>query len=197
VTELTDDALAAAADRIVAARGGPAWDAAGVAVLVDAARARLSPLAVGAAGQAADLVVAAAAVEERLAATVAPALQPAVEDMVRQLGRLVAPGFVTRVGLSRLLDVRRYLAAIDVRLDKVGERPQRDRELTDTVSALEQRYAEVRRSLPPERRDDADVVAVRWMLEELRVSFFAQALGTPRPVSEQRVRKALAALVPR
>jgi ATP-dependent helicase HrpA len=197
VADLADDVLTAAADRIVAARGGPAWDAGGFAVLAEAARARLGPLAVGAAGQAAELVVGAAAVEERLHATVAPVLQPAVEDMVAQLGRLVAPGFVSRVGLARLLDVRRYLSAMDVRLDKLGERPDRDRELMETVTALERRWAEVRRSLPPERRDDPDVTDVRWMLEELRVSFFAQALGTPRPVSEQRIRKALAALAAR
>jgi ATP-dependent helicase HrpA len=194
LADLADDALGAAADRIVASQGGPPWDAAAAAALADAARARLTPLAVGAAGQAADLVVGAVAIEERLVAAIAPALQPAVEDMVAQLGRLVAPGFVSRLGLARLRDVRRYLAAMGVRLDKVGARPDRDRAMTAQVHALEAEYAAVRRGLPPERRDDPDVTAVRWMIEELRVSFFAQALGTPTPVSEQRIRKALAAL---
>jgi ATP-dependent helicase HrpA len=189
---LVEDCLAAAADRIVDARGGPAWDAEGFARLAAAARDRLGPLAVGAAGQAAGLVVAAAGLESRLRATNAPVLQPAVEDMLGQLGRLVSPGFVRRIGLSRLLDVGRYLEAIRVRLDKVGERPGRDADLTTRVRALEQAYDRARAGLPAERRGDADVVAVRWMLEELRVSFFAQTLGTSGSISEQRIRKALA-----
>jgi ATP-dependent helicase HrpA len=194
IDELADDVVAAAADRIVAAAGGPAWDAAGFAALVAAARARLSRLAASAAGQAAELVAGAIAVEERLLATTAPTLQPAVEDMMAQLGRLVSPGFVTRLGLARLLDLRRYLEAMRLRLDKLGARPDRDRARMDTVAALEGAYAEARRRLPPERRDDPEVAAVRWMIEDLRVSFFAQSLGTPHPVSEQRIRKALAAL---
>src|SRR5919108_3896670 len=109
VDALADDCLAAAADRIVAARGGPAWDEDGFAVLASAARDRLGPLATGAAVEAADLVVAAHALDERLLATTASVLQPAVEDMLAQVGRLVSLGFVTRLGLTRLRDVRRYL----------------------------------------------------------------------------------------
>jgi ATP-dependent helicase HrpA len=197
VAGLAADCLAAAADRIVAARGGPAWDKEGFARLATAARDRLSPLAVGAAGQAAELVVAAHNLEERLRATTAPVLQPAVEDMLAQLARLVSPGFVARIGLARLLDVRRYLEAVRVRLDKLGSRPERDRDLMGRVHALQQDYDRARVELPPERRGDADVVAVGWMLEELRVSFFAQVLGTSGPVSEPRVRRALAAVTAR
>jgi ATP-dependent helicase HrpA len=83
---------------------------------------------------------------------------------------------------------------VRVRLDKVGSRPERDREQMGRVQALEQTYESARAALPPERRDDPDVLDVRWTLEELRVSFFAQVLGTAGPVSEPRVRKALAAL---
>jgi ATP-dependent helicase HrpA len=194
VDALADGCLAAAADRIVAARGGPAWDEEGFARLASAARSRLGPLAVGAAGEAADLVVAAHGLDERLLATTAPVLQPAVEDMLGQVGRLVAPGFVARVGLARLLDLRRYLEGVRVRLDKVGSRPERDREQMGRVQALERAYESTRAALPPERRDDPDVLGVRWMLEELRVSFFAQVLGTSGSVSEQRIRRALAAL---
>jgi ATP-dependent helicase HrpA len=149
---------------------------------------------VSAAGQAAELVAAAVTIEKRLLATTAAALHPAVEDMMGQLGRLVSPGFVARLGLARLLDLRRYLEAMRVRLDKLGTRADRDRAQMVIVAALDAEYAAARRRLPAERRDDPDVVAVRWMIEELRVSFFAQALGTPQPVSEPRVRKALAAL---
>jgi ATP-dependent helicase HrpA len=114
--------------------------------------------------------------------------------MLTQLGCLIRTGFVSLIGLQRLLDVGRYLEAVRVRLDKLGERPGRDRELMERVQALERAYREARDGLSPERRDDAEVADVRWLLEELRVSLFAQALGTARPVSEPRVRKALARL---
>jgi ATP-dependent helicase HrpA len=184
VAALTEDCLAAAADRIVTARGGPAWDEDGFRLLAAAARERLAPLAVGAAGPAAELVAAAHALEARLAATGAPALAPAVDDMRAQLRRLLAPGFVTRGGLGRLGDLRRYMEAVRLRLDKLGQRPERDRDLMLRVQRLESDY--------DERQDGPAGVDVRWMLEELRVSFFAQVLGTARPVSEQRIRRALA-----
>jgi ATP-dependent helicase HrpA len=107
---------------------------------------------------------------------------------------LVRPGFVAAAGLSRLRDLARYLEGVRVRLDKVGDRPDRDRGLMARVRDLERAYAEAVQALPRGRRRTPEVVDVRWMLEELRVSSFAQVLGTPRPVSEQRIRKALAAL---
>jgi ATP-dependent helicase HrpA len=195
-TDLVDDCLAAAADRLVAARGGPAWDPDGFRVLESAARGRLVPLAAGAAGQAAALVAAADALERRLHAVTAGSLAPAVEDMRAQLRRLVAPGFVSRSGLARLADLRRYVEAVRLRLDKLRSRPGRDRELMARVHDLEQAYQAVRQSLPPGRGDEAAVSEIEWLLEELRVSFFAQTLGTPQPVSEPRLRRALASVAP-
>lgn len=196
VGDLVDDCLAAAADRIVATHGGPPWDAAGARRLEEAACARLGRLAVGAGGRAAELVVAAHGLERRLRSTVAPALQPAVADMLGQLASLVQPGFVAAGGLEHLLDVRRYLDGVRVRLDKLGERPDRDRDAMQRVHRIEVAYAELRQALPADRRDAPDVLAVRWMLEELRVSVFAQVLGTSRPVSEKRIRRQLAQLAP-
>jgi ATP-dependent helicase HrpA len=194
VDALADDCVAAAADRIVASEGGPAWDGEGFARLAAAARVRLARLAAGAAAQAADLVAAAVALEGRFAAVRAPALRPAVADMRAQVRSLVTPGFVTRVGLGRLRDMGRYLEGVRLRLDKLGERPERDRALMATARGLEAEFTAAREALPPERRAAPEVVDVAWLLEELRVSLFAQVLGTPRPVSEQRVRRAVAAL---
>jgi ATP-dependent helicase HrpA len=114
--------------------------------------------------------------------------------MRAQVHTLVRPGFVTATGLGRLRDVGRYLEGVRVRLDKLGDRPARDRELMATARAVEDDYAASVAALPRTRRGDPDVVEVRWLLEELRISFFAQMLGTARPVSAPRVRKALAAL---
>jgi ATP-dependent helicase HrpA len=194
VAALADDCVAAAADRIVATHGGPAWDEEGFARLAAAARERLPALAAGAAGQAGDLVAAAVALEARFDAPRPAALQPAVDDMRAQVRALVRPGFVTATGLARLRDVGRYLDGVRLRLDKVGERPERDRVLMRTARALERDYADLVAALPHDRRSAPQVLELRWTLEELRVSLFAQVLGTRRPVSEPRIRKALAAL---
>jgi ATP-dependent helicase HrpA len=193
---LAVDCATAAADRLIAARGGPAWDEAGHRRLEEAARERLAPLAVAAAGQAGDVVAAAAALRGRLdrLATGAPTLAPAVADMRAQLDRLVHPGFVAATGLARLPHLGRYVEAVRVRLDKLRERPDRDRELMGRVHAAEAAYDELVTGLPPGRRTDPEVVDAGWLIEELRVSLFAQALGTAQPISEPRFHRALAAL---
>jgi ATP-dependent helicase HrpA len=194
IAALADDCVAAAADRIVASGGGPPTDGAGYDRLAAGARSRLPALAGGAAAQAAALVVASVALETRLAELRAPAVRPAAADMRAQVRSLVAPGFVARVGLDRLRDVGRYLEAVRLRLGKLGERPERDRDLMRTAQALEADFTAAREALPPERRAAPEVVDLAWLLEELRVSLFAQTLGTARPVSEQRVRRAISDL---
>jgi ATP-dependent helicase HrpA len=113
-------------------------------------------------------------------------------DVRAQLAGLVHPGFVAATGRARLADVHRYLRAIDKRLDTLGSRPERDRTLMAQVRVMSDEHEQWLASLPLQRRDDEDVRAVRWLVEELRVSLFAQTLGTPTPVSEKRIRRAMA-----
>ena len=115
-----------------------------------------------------------------------PPSPPSADDARAQLDRLVRPGFVTATGVGRLPDVLRYVKAIDHRLAKLPEDPHRDQARLRDVAALEQRYVALLRRID---RDDitAEVVDVGWLLEELRVSVFAQQLGTARPASPQKV----------
>jgi ATP-dependent helicase HrpA len=92
--------------------------------------------------------------------------------------------------------VLRYLRGIQRRLERAPENVNNDRQLQQRVEMAQQQYDTVVAALPPARHRDGDVLAVRWMLEELRVSFFAQSLGTAHPVSEQRIQRALSALRP-
>jgi ATP-dependent helicase HrpA len=85
----------------------------------------------------------------------------------------------------------RYLRAISRRLDTAAQDPAGDAERTAVVRRVTDAYSRAVSELSLSRRQDADVQAVRWMIEELRVSLFAQALGTPAPVSEKRIRAAL------
>lgn len=111
--------------------------------------------------------------------------------MRAQYEALLFPGFVTATGVARLPDLVRYLRGIARRLDRLAADPGRDGARMAQATQLAREYGEFRAALPPARRDDGDVVAIRWMLEELRVSLFAQTLGTAHPVSEKRILKAM------
>ncbi len=112
----------------------------------------------------------------------------ATADCTQQLQRLVPKNFLTATPWPQLQHVPRYLKAITQRLDKLRTDPARDAARLDELRPQEQRYWR----LVAERKgaQDARMLEFRWLLEELRVSFFAQELRTPQPVSVKRLDKA-------
>ena len=118
-------------------------------------------------------------------------LAAARADAQEQFAALIYPRFVTETGLPRLPDLARYLRAISRRLDTAAENPARDAERMAAVHRVTGAYRQAVAGLPAARRSAAEVRAVRWMIEELRVSLFAQVLGTSGPVSEKRIYAAL------
>jgi ATP-dependent helicase HrpA len=188
---LLDDCAAAAADQIIVDAGGPAWDAAGFGRLHDLARERLAAETADVVSRVARVLAEAHAAEASLAGRPHPALAAAFDDMRGQLSALIYPGFVAATGARRLADLVRYLQAITRRLDKAPESPGRDAERMAAVHRVADDYASVLAELPASRRQSTDAQAVRWMIEEFRVSLFAQTLGTRGPVSEQRIERAL------
>jgi ATP-dependent helicase HrpA len=198
---MLDDCAAAAADQVIADAGGPAWDSAGFAALTNAARDRLAPVTAQVVESVARVLIEAHEVQIRLsAARPVPALEPALADMRAQFAGLVYPGFITATGARRLPDVGRYLRAIVRRLDKLAGEQARDADRMAVVRRVSGAYEARLRELPPGAADASAVAgapgieAVRWLIEELRVSLFAQVLGTPVPVSEKRVLAAIDAL---
>ncbi|MFG1951513.1 ATP-dependent RNA helicase HrpA [Micromonospora sp. NPDC048830] len=191
VQQLVSDATGAAIDRLVADAGGPAWDAEGFAALREAVRAGLVDTVVEVMGRVRQVLTAAYAVEQRLGRTQNLAVVSALADIRAQLSGLVHAGFVTEAGYARLPDLLRYLTAIERRLDRLPGNPQRDRQQQDRIAAVQREYDDMLAALPPSRRRSATVRQIRWMIEELRVNVFAQALGTPYPVSEQRIYRAM------
>ena len=188
---LLDDCAAAAADQIIRDAGGPARDAPGFARLLDFARERLAAETADVVARVAQVLAESHAAEASLAGRPNPALAAAFDDMRGQLPGLIYPGFVSATGARRLADLVRYLQAITRRLEKAPESPTRDAERMAAVHRVAGDYADVLAELPPSRRQTADAQAVRWMIEEFRVSLFAQVLGTRGPVSEQRIERAL------
>ena len=189
---LTTDCLTAAADRVIAESGGAPFTAAGFEALVRVARDELPSVAASALRAAAEILGAATTVRDRLDRLVAPVVAASTLDGREQLARLVRPGFVTASGVGRLGDVLRYVRALDHRLGKLPEDPYRDTAKLREVLGLEARYKALLRRL--DREDiTPEVIDIGWLLEELRVSVFAQQIGTARPVSAQRVGKELTA----
>ncbi|MEU4782140.1 ATP-dependent RNA helicase HrpA [Micromonospora sp. NPDC023633] len=191
VQELISDAAGAAIDKLIGDAGGPAWDAEGFAALRDRVRADLVDVVVEVMDRVRRVLAAAYAVQQRLGATRNLAVVAALADIRAQLNGLVHKGFVTETGYARLPDLLRYLTAIERRLDRLPGNPQRDKQQQDRVAVVQKEYQEMLAALPPSRRQSTAVRQIRWMIEELRVNVFAQALGTPYPVSEQRIYRAM------
>ncbi|MFI6330287.1 ATP-dependent RNA helicase HrpA [Micromonospora chersina] len=191
VPALIEDAAGAAIDKLMADAGGPAWDDEGFAALRDRVRADLVDTVVDVMGRVRQVLAAAYAVEQRLGATRNLAVVAALADIRNQLGGLVHKGFITEAGYARLPDLLRYLTAIERRLDRLPGNPQRDKQQQDRIAVVQKEYQDLLAALPPAKRQSTAARQIRWMIEELRVNVFAQALGTPYPVSEQRIYRAM------
>jgi ATP-dependent helicase HrpA len=176
---------------VIADAGGPAWDADGFARLVATARDALPLATARVVDVVAQVLEAAHEAEARLQRTATPALAAALADARAQFTALIYPGFISETGLPRLPHLVRYLRAISRRLEVAAENPARDAERMAAVHRVTDAYQRAIEQLAPDRRSGADVQAVRWMIEEFRVSLFAQMLGTSGPVSEKRIIAAL------
>lgn len=191
VAALLDDCVACAIDRLIADHGGPAWDEEAFGRLLDRVRAELYGTADEVVDAVARILAVAHRIDRRLSGSVSPALAAMAADVRDQLSGLVYPGFVTATGYRRLPDLPRYLQAIERRLDKAPENPDRDRDRMQAVQHLESSYRRLRDTMPADDPAADEVEQIRWMIEELRVSYFAQPLGTAYPISDKRIQKAI------
>ncbi|MDN0199505.1 ATP-dependent RNA helicase HrpA [Streptomyces sp. S.PNR 29] len=196
IQALFDDCATAAADKLIADFGGPAWDEESYRKLYDRVRAEIVDTTVRTVGQVQQVLAAWQACERRLKAVRSPALLPNLQDVRAQLDALVKPGFVTEAGLRRLPDLMRYLIAADRRLQQMPTNVQRDTTRMEKVHEMQDEYAWLLEQLPQGRPVPPSVLDIRWMIEELRVSYFAHALGTAYPVSDKRIVKAIDAAAP-
>ncbi|MGW3325047.1 ATP-dependent RNA helicase HrpA [Streptomyces virginiae] len=196
IQALFDDCATAATDKLIADHGGPAWDEAGFRKLYEAVRADLVDITVRTVSQVQQVLAAWQACERRLKATGSLALVANIQDVKTQLAALMPAGFVTLTGLRRLPDLMRYLVAADRRLQQMPTGVQRDTTRMEKVHEMQDEYAWLLEQLPKGRPVPSTVTDIRWMIEELRVSYFAHALGTAYPISDKRIVKAVDAAAP-
>jgi ATP-dependent helicase HrpA len=192
VADLLQDCLAAAVDSIVAEQpGGQVLAPQEFEETLRIVRSQVVARVMDVIELVDPLMVRLRQVELALAAMTSPVLAAAKADMASQLGALLYPGFLAESGVGRLRHLERYLRGILLRCERAPSQVSRDAELMDTVGRVQAEYAKLLAALPPSRRTAADVLELRWMIEELRVSLFAQTLGTAYPVSEKRIYKAM------
>ena len=188
---LIDDCTDAAID-VLAPR--PAWTRADFSALRDRVAGALVPTTLDIVGRVGKVLAAAHDVEITLPGTPSPNQAEAIADIRAQLGRLLPTGFVTATGAAHLADLTRYLTAIGRRLDRLPHAIGADRERMQRVQAVQDAYDDLVGALSAGRAAGADVRDIARQIEELRVSLWAQQLGTPRPVSEQRIYRAIDAI---
>ena len=116
----------------------------------------------------------------------------ALSDMKSQIAGLIYQGFVQKSGYARLPDLLRYLQAIDKRMDKLTQDVNRDRAAMLRVEQVQQAYQQLLAKLPKSKPISDEVAEIRYMIEELRVSLFAQQLGTKYQVSDKRILNVIA-----
>ncbi|MGI5996413.1 MAG: ATP-dependent RNA helicase HrpA [Saccharomonospora viridis] len=196
VAALVDDCVNCAVDKLMADAGGPAWDEQGFAALQERVRAGLNGTTLTVLRTVEEILRAVHDVEARLESMRGDALAESLADIRAHLSGLVHAGFVTKTGFDRLGDLVRYVRGIERRLDKLPTDPARDVQRLRDIAWLQEEYRAVVDALPPRVEPSPQLAEIPWMIEELRISFFAQTLGTAYPVSMKRVLKALDAAAP-
>jgi ATP-dependent helicase HrpA len=187
--ELRDQIIDIALDRAFLADALPT-DAVQFARAIEDGRGRLTLIANEVARSAALILMEYTAALRKLKDARPP--KEVTEDITAQLSRLVPKRFVAATPWAQLAHLPRYLKAVVMRLDKQRADPARDAQRLAELRPIEQRYWRHH----AERKGVADVrlEEFRWLLEELRVSLFAQELRTPQPVSVKRLEKVWAQL---
>ncbi|MFI5498839.1 ATP-dependent RNA helicase HrpA [Nocardia asteroides] len=189
--KLVEDCRIAAADELITAAGGPVRTPADFDALVATVRPQLSTAVTGLIRAVAPVLSAAHQARAALAETTETDI---ADDVRHQLDDLLFPGFVAEWGRARLRELPRYLLAAAQRLESLPGSAVRDRQGMVEVDRMLAAYDKLVRSLPEGRKNARDVTEIWWMIEELRVSLFAQKLGTPYPVSAKRIEKAIGAI---
>ncbi|MDR2380513.1 MAG: DUF3418 domain-containing protein [Bifidobacteriaceae bacterium] len=193
VAALVRDAQAAVVDAAVAAAGAPR-DPAAYEALRAQLRGCLEDEADRVLRTGADLVVLGRRIEAAVERVAGVAVADSVADIKAHVAGLLGAGFLSRAGLARLADLRRYLKGDEYRLSRLGTARARENQGLRVIGDLREAYEVARAgALAAHGIEPAPLAEVAWMLEELRISLFAQVLGTAYPVSEKRIRRALAA----
>ncbi|GAJ70671.1 LOW QUALITY PROTEIN: ATP-dependent helicase HrpA [Vibrio sp. JCM 18904] len=191
VLDLIDDCIACGVDKLIEEQGGLVWEPEKFEALKEHVRAELGDTVVEIAQQVETILTTALSINKKLKGKIDFTMAFALSDIKAQIEGLIFKGFATECGWKRLPDILRYMRAIERRMEKLPIDPNKDRLHMLKIESVTQDYKELLNKIPKGVAIPENVKEVRWMIEELRVSYFAQQLGTPYPVSDKRVKNAI------
>ncbi|WP_261858355.1 ATP-dependent RNA helicase HrpA [Photobacterium sanguinicancri] len=191
VLDLIDDCIACGIDKLLEQQGGLVWEPEKFEATKEFIRAELGDTVVDVAKQVEEILTMAFSINKRLKGRVDLTMAFALSDIKAQIDGLIFKGFATECGWKRLPDILRYMRAIERRMEKLPIDPNKDRVHILKIDSVVSDYKELLNKIPKGQPVPDQVKEIRWMIEELRVSYFAQQLGTPYPVSDKRVRNAI------
>ncbi|MCU1716380.1 ATP-dependent RNA helicase HrpA [Pseudomonas sp. 5P_3.1_Bac2] len=190
IDALVEDILLASLDTCILEGAQPLpRDGAGLAALAESKRAEWPAEAERLARLTLEILKGWHNLQKRFKGKIDLAQAMALNDIKQQLSQLVYPGFVRATPAGWLKEIPRYLKAIEQRLDKIGAQVQRDRVYSGELGGYWQQYQTRLDKHRKEGKRDAQLELYRWLLEEYRVSLFAQQLGTKQAISDKRLAK--------
>ncbi|QLB14484.1 ATP-dependent RNA helicase HrpA [Mannheimia granulomatis] len=194
VLDLIDDCIACAVDKLVEEFGGFVWNEEKFQALHEFVRANLNDTTAEIALQVEKCLTLAFEINKRMKGKMDFTMAFALSDIKAQIEGLIYPDFVTKTGHQRLGDLYRYLSAIDKRLDKLGTDTNTDRAKMLRIEQVQNAYKQLLAKLPKSKAIPDEILEIRYMIEELRVSLFAQQIGTKYPISDKRILNVISAI---
>ena len=190
IADLIDDCIAAGVDSLLI-KHGDIRDENAFDKVKEQIRGELGDAVVEIATQVEQVLSIAHALHKKMKGRVDLTMITAHGDIKSQLESLIFKGFVSAHGANKMPDLIRYLKAIQKRLEKLPVDPNRDRLCVLELEKVAQEYKKLVNKIPKGLPIPQQVNAIFWMQQELRVSLFAQTLGTPYPISAKRVMNAI------
>ncbi|MCL9781240.1 ATP-dependent RNA helicase HrpA [Vibrio sp. S4M6] len=191
VMDLIDDCISCGIDKLIEEKGGLVWQPEEFEQLRDFVRAELNETVVDIAKQVEVILTTAFQINKKLKGKIDFTMAFALSDIKAQVEGLIFKGFATESGWRKLPDILRYLKAVERRMEKLPIDPNKDRLHLIKIESITADYKELLNKVPKGMTVPDNIKAIRWMLEELRVSYFAQQLGTPYPISDKRIKIAI------
>lgn len=186
IKELIDDLMLCAINNIMERNGGIPWDEASFVKLREIVRGELNDEALSVAKLIEQSLVQAHELRRLLKGNISFELTRSYADLQHQLDGLIYKGFISACGMTHLKELPRYLSAALERLQRLQRDVVRDQMYLRNIEYCEDEYHKTLKSY----HDDlvpAPLYEVKWMIEELRVSYYAQHLGVIGPISDKRI----------
>ena len=187
VQKLIDDCIAAAIDNLIEQHEMDVRDESQFNRATDLIRGELNETVLHIAQKVEKGLTVAHGIHKKMKGNVPLNMISAHGDIKQHLSQLIFTDFVTQVGAPRLDDWNRYIESIARRLEKLSIDPTKDRLHQISVEKVQQEYDKMLSLVPPGQPVPEELLEGKWMIQELRVSFFAQQLGTAYPISEKRI----------